>query len=429
MFPEIRTRLLLNNIVVFALVLGVSAIAVRLVYVRNLQQQIANQLTTLGQGVVAEAELDRGRLRIEEDFLARPLISHEQAFEWFDSEGDLVERVGERFPKSPLDTHSLGEVVVQDRSIQSIALPLLETDDQKPIGYVRVSQTLEEFDETVFQLDMGLGVGVLVATLFSSAGILWLNRQAMKPIEESFRRLKQFTADASHEFRSPLMAISSNIEVALKYPEGMRDEDREAMVSVLSATDQMTRLTEDLLLLARTDKASKLKPVSVNLSEMMNNLAQLYRPQAEMKKIEVITHIENTLSTKGDCTALMRAFTNLLQNAIRYSPSGSKISIEARRCNHQIQVAIQDTGTGIAAENLADIFERFWRTDQARHYDDGGSGLGLPITKTIIQSHGGTIEVSSHLGAGSCFTITLPAMPLPSKPKRVGEHINHNPYS
>jgi two-component system, OmpR family, manganese sensing sensor histidine kinase len=318
--------------------------------------------------------------------------------------------VGEHFPKTLLDRSSLGKVAVHDHLLQSITLSLLGTDDQQPIGYVRVSQTLEKFDETVLQLDVGLGVGVIVATIFSSAGIVWLNRQAMQPIEESFQRLKQFTADASHEFRSPLMAISSNVEVALKYPEGMRDEDREAMVAVLSATEQMSRLTEDLLLLARADRASEIKLAPIDVSEMLNNLVQLYRPQAGMKQIDMIANVESALSTKGDCAALMRAFTNLLQNAIRYTPLGGRVNIDAGRRGHQIQVVIKDTGAGIAAENLEKIFERFWRTDQARNYDNGGSGLGLPITQTIIESHGGTIEVTSKLGAGSCFTISLPAM-------------------
>jgi two-component system, OmpR family, manganese sensing sensor histidine kinase len=410
MFKKIRTRLLINNILVFALVMAGSAIAVRLVFVRNLQQQMANQLTTLGQGVVAEAELDKGRLKVEEDYLAQPFINREQSFEWFDSQGNLVENVGEHFPKTLLDRSSLGKVAVHDHLLQSITLSLLGTDDQQPIGYVRVSQTLEKFDETVLQLDVGLGVGVIVATIFSSAGIVWLNRQAMQPIEESFQRLKQFTADASHEFRSPLMAISSNVEVALKYPEGMRDEDREAMVAVLSATEQMSRLTEDLLLLARADRASEIKLAPIDVSEMLNNLVQLYRPQAGMKQIDMIANVESALSTKGDCAALMRAFTNLLQNAIRYTPLGGRVNIDAGRRGHQIQVVIKDTGAGIAAANLEKIFERFWRTDQARNYDNGGSGLGLPITQTIIESHGGTIEVTSKLGAGSCFTISLPAM-------------------
>lgn len=413
MFQKIRYRLLINNMLVFALVLAGSAVAVRLIFVRNLQQQLTNQLVTLGQGVVAEAELKDGQLKVEDDFLVQTLINRHQSFEWFDLQQKSVRRMGDYFPNTPLNLAAGVAVADQYPPIQSITLPIIGEESKAVIGYVRVSQLLDEFDETVFLLDIGLGVGAIAATILSSAGIFWLNRQAMQPIEESFQRLRQFTADASHEFRSPLMAISSNVEVALKYPEGMREEDREVMDAVTSATDQMTRLTEDLLLLARTDKAATMQLGPVNLAALVKDLVQLYRPQAQKKQLELRATAERELWLKGDRTALMQALTNLLQNAIRYTPAGGKISIEAKRQGHQLQVAVSDTGEGIAAENIEKIFERFWRADRARNYDGGGSGLGLPITQTIVQSHGGTLTVTSKLDAGSCFLVTLPASVLP----------------
>ncbi len=410
MFQKIRNRLLINNIVVFALVLAGSAIAVRTVFVRNLHQQLAAQLTALGQGVVTEAEMDDGALKVEDDFLAQTLINRHQSFEWFDRQGNSVERMGDSFPETPLNPEATVEIVDQDLPIQSVTLPILGDNGKALIGYVRVSQLLDEFEETVLQLDIGLGVGVIVATIFSSAGILWLNRQAMQPIEDSFQRLKQFTADASHELRSPLMAISSNVEVALKYPAGMREEDREVMVSVSSAADQMTHLTEDLLLLARTDQASKMEKIPVNLTEMLKTLVQLYRFQAESRQIELTAALSPDLWLRGDAACLARAFTNLLQNAIRYTPAGGQVSIDARRWGNHLRVKVRDTGAGIAKEHQDKIFERFWRADKTRHYDDGGSGLGLPITQAIVYSHGGTIAVDSSLGGGSCFIVILAAI-------------------
>jgi len=112
-----------------------------------------------------------------------------------------------------------------DNRIQGVTLPIVGSDDRKQIGYVRVSQSLEELDETLRKLDLGLGSGIVFALLLSGVGGVILTRQAMQPIERSFQRLKQFTADASHELRSPLMAIKSNAAVAIKYPEGMRETD------------------------------------------------------------------------------------------------------------------------------------------------------------------------------------------------------------
>lgn len=408
MFEKIRTRLLIKNLLVFAVVLSGSAIAIRLVFVRNLIQQATDNLVGVGQGIVAEAELENGQLVVEDEFLAQTLFSEQESFEWFDLNGKLVERMGDFFPVAPLDTEVVVHIEDAEKHIHSVVLPIIGEETGEQIGYVRINQLMDGFERTVWLLDIGLFCGVVVGTLLSSAGIWWLNRQAMQPIEESFQRLKQFTADASHELRSPLMAISSNAEVALKYPQGMREDDREAMLAMLSAAEQMKSLTEGLLLLARTDRVLPMQVNAVNLSELLDNLARLYRPQAEEKQIELTANISPNLWLKGDLAYLTRAFTNLLQNAIRYTPAGGTVELRALQSGPQLQVMILDTGVGIAKENLEKIFERFWRTDRARRFDDGGSGLGLSITQAVVQSHGGKIAVTSTLGKGSCFVVTLP---------------------
>lgn len=411
MFQRIRTRLLLTNLLVFALVLFGAAIAVRVVFVQNLKQQMSEKLIAGGQGIIAETELDdSGHLTVEDKFLAQTLIDKHRSVEWFDLAGKPVKRMGEVFPETPLDKQANASFVeIDEYHIHYVTLPIVGEKTGKQVGYIRVGELIDEFNETVLQLDVGLGVGAITAAILSSAGIFWLNRQAMEPIEESFRRLKQFTADASHELRSPLMAISSNAEVSLKYSEGMREDDRDAIMAILSASEQMRCLTEDLLLLARTDKVSPMQLAPLNIANLLKDLVQLYHTQAAAKNIQLTSKVEPELWAQGDPPSLMRAFTNLIQNAIRYTPSGGAISVEARRLNHQIQVMVRDTGIGIAEENLENIFERFWRADQARSYNDGGSGLGLSITQAIVQSHRGHIEVASSLGSGSYFTIHLPA--------------------
>ncbi len=413
MFQRIRRLLLLNNILVFTLVLAGFSIVVRLVFVNNLKQQVTEQLIAVGQGVVAEAELEEGRLIIDDQFLAQNVFNSQESFEWFDARGKSIERMGKYFPTEPLDPEAIVEVFNRDSSFQSVTLPILGEENGELIGYVRINILLDRFHKTVLLLDIGLGAGVVAAAILSGAGILWLNQQAMQPIEESFARLKQFTADASHELRSPLMAITSNAEVSLKYPEGMRDDDREALIAILSASNQMKSLTEDLLLLARTDRLSAMQLAVVNLTDLLKNLAQLYHLQAEDRNIKLTTELELELLIQGDSHGLTRAFTNLIQNAIRYTSAGGAIHIRAKQLGSQVQVLVRDTGRGIAKENLEKIFERFWRADDARQYNDDGSGLGLSITQSIVQSHSGSINVTSTLGSGSCFTVNLP---LPYQP-------------
>ncbi len=280
---------------------------------------------------------------------------------------------------------------------------------KKLVGYVRASQSLEELDATLRKLDWGLGGGIIVALVLSGVGGIWLTRQAMQPIEESFQRLKQFTADASHELRSPLMAIKSNAAVALKYPEGMRQGDKEKFSAIASATNQMSRLTEDLLFLARTDTVPDRNWEQVKLTEILANLVQLYKPQAEAKQIDLKISFSENLYLQGDEVQLVRLFSNLIENALHYTKSGGVVEIKAKRVGSQLSVKIEDTGVGIAPEHLERVFERFWRAEASRSYWNGGSGLGLAIACAIAQNHGGTITVTSELGIGSCFKVRLPA--------------------
>ncbi|WP_264307683.1 sensor histidine kinase [Nodosilinea nodulosa] len=247
----------------------------------------------------------------------------------------------------------------------------------------------------------------------------------MEPIEASFQRLKQFTADASHELRGPLMAIASNVELALKYPAespppgGPADPSgdyQEVFLSIASATAQLTRLTEDLLLLARSDGARgaarrpspELAAAPIALSPLLEALMALYLPQAQASAIALQSDIAPDLTLAGNGDHLSRAVANLVQNALQYTPAGGQVWVVAQAQAQQIQITVKDTGIGIAPEHWPQVFERFWRGDAARTHDRGGSGLGLAIAQAIIQDHGGTISLTSQLCRGSCFTVKLP---------------------
>ncbi len=308
-------------------------------------------------------------------------------------------------------TEAIGEKLTEEiaeEQTEKIA-EVIGEDEAELIGYVRVSQSLSELDNTLRRLDYGLGSGMAISLLLSGLGSLWLTRRAMQPIEASFERLKQFTADASHELRSPLMAIKTNADVALKYPDGMRATDAEKFEAIASATNQMTRLTENLLLLARTARVNTLQKEPVDISSILSDLMQLYSPQAREQGMIWQEKLEKDLYLLGDEALLRQLFTNLLQNALHYTPAGGSVLIEASRANSKfIVIKVRDTGIGIAPEHLDQIFERFWRLDKSRSYQAGKSGLGLAIAREIVQLHRGTIVVESQLGVGSCFTVRFP---------------------
>jgi len=376
-FEKIRYRLLVSYLIVLASILGTFAIAVRVVFTRSLTHQLTDKLTALGQGVAANAESE-GQFKIGEDFSSEGLTARAQAIQWFDPQGRMIAQQGKAIVSLPFSTRNLVQIQTEPR-IQAVTLPMVGSDDQHLLGYVRVSQSLEEIDETLRRLDLGLGGGIVMALILSGIGGIWLTRQAMQPIEESFQRLKQFTADASHELRSPLMAIKSNAAVALKYAEGMRPTDAEKFEAIASATNQMTRLTEDLLLLARTEK-SRHDWQPVDLAVILTDLIQHYDSQAIAKHIDLKVNVTDSLTVLGDATDLARLFDNLISNALYYTPNGGTIELRSSQVEQSWLLSIQDTGIGIAPENLEHIFDRFWRADQSRSHWSGGSGLGLAIS-------------------------------------------------
>lgn len=410
MFKQIQNRLLISYLIVLASILGTFALAVRLVYAHSLKQQLTDELTTLGQGAATSAEFNHGQLEVGKDIPVKDLIARGQALQWFDLQEQLIAQQGKAISTLPFSSREALQVQLSKPRIQSVTLPIVSGDDHRKLGYVRASQSLEELDENLRKLDWGLGSGIVMALILSGIGGVWLTRQAMYPIEESFQRLKQFTADASHELRSPLMAIKSNVSVALKYSDGMRPTDVEKFEAIASATHQMTDLTEDLLLLARTDQAANPNFQPVNLTAILEQLVERYQPQAHAKQIILHAHLAQSSWVLGDVAQLTRLFTNLIINALHYTLAEGRVEIKLSRTGQTLLVDVSDTGIGIASENLARVFDRFWRADQSRAHWEGGSGLGLAIARSIAQSHGATISVSSQVGAGSCFTVQLTAM-------------------
>jgi two-component system, OmpR family, manganese sensing sensor histidine kinase len=412
-FETLRYRLLLSYLAVLAAILLIFALAVRVVFIKSLTQNQTQELMLLAKAAATTADFTGGQITLGDAFAASKLIARNEALQWFNGRGQLIGQSGQETVSMPLDSDQ--PVQIESRpgrhgnNVLAVTLLLVDQPTGRIVGFVRASQSLGAINASVYRLDLGLGTGIAIALVCSSVGGVWLTRQSMKPIEKSFERLRQFTADASHELRSPLMAIKSNVQVALKYPEGMRPGDMEKMTAIASATQQMTQLTEDLLFLARTDRLPQHQKEAVDLAELLGNLIQLYEPQAQAKKLQLSGQFDDGLYLLGDRAQLQRLFTNLISNALQYTPASGRVQVQAVRSAKQIAVTVEDTGVGIAADQLDKVFDRFWRADQSRCYWENGSGLGLAIAQAIAQNHGGQIGVASEAGQGSCFTVTFTA--------------------
>jgi len=202
-------------------ILSIFAIAVRTVFVHTMSNQVVDKLTTLGQTVAASSGFKNGRIQVADNLSVQGLDVRRQSLQWIDIQGNTVYLQGNRTLSLPPTIRESIQIQPSKPALISVNIPIVDTYTRSLVGYLRVSQSLDELHETFRQLDLGLIGGAAIALILVSFGGIFLTRQVMQPIEQSFDRLQQFTADASHELRSPLMAIKASSQVAMRYPEGM----------------------------------------------------------------------------------------------------------------------------------------------------------------------------------------------------------------
>jgi two-component system, OmpR family, sensor histidine kinase SenX3 len=224
---------------------------------------------------------------------------------------------------------------------------------------------------------------------------------------ETVRR--DFVANVGHEIKTPVGAISLLAEAALDARED--DEAVERFLHRLQhEAGRLTRLVQELIELSRLQGGEPLPPPTrVSLAEVIDEAVDRVRAPAEAKHITVHSGGDEAVEVLGSRAQLVTAIGNLLENAIAYSSDGTRVAIGVHRRAEAIEIAVADEGIGIARDDQARIFERFYRADPARSRDTGGTGLGLAIVKHIVGNHGGEVVVSSRVGVGSTFTIRLPA--------------------
>jgi signal transduction histidine kinase len=229
-------------------------------------------------------------------------------------------------------------------------------------------------------------------------------------LESSFMALRRFTADASHELKTPLAVLRADVERAMH--EAISPNERlVALEEALQEIARMTDLVESLLTLARADERQlELHREPVDLHELTQEVYETALILGEGANVTVNLPFTAEVSVMGDRARLRQLFLNLVTNAIKYTPPGGRVDLGLGKHPTTVTFAVRDTGMGIAAVDLPHIFERFWRADRVRTRtsERGGVGLGLAISQWIATAHGGTLTVSSRLGRGSLFTVTLP---------------------
>ena len=283
-------------------------------------------------------------------------------------------------------------------------------------GAFLAGRSLKPVDDIVDDLDRieagNLSARVVVSRREDEADRLrrGINRM-LDRIEDSFERMQRFTADAAHEFRTPLAALQCRLDVALtkaREPE----EYRRVLSDVLEDAESLARTVNELLLLTRIDANAEhpdFRPVP--LGPLLDDLREVFGVAAEERDIELTVDCAEACVVLGDGGLLRKLFGNLMDNAVRLNPSGGRVSLSAAREGDACVVRVTDTGTGIPPDLQERIFDRFFRADDSRSRAGGHVGLGLSICRSIAELHGGAISVHSSRGEGSTFEARLPAAP------------------
>ena len=374
--------------------------------------------------------------------------------EWFSPNGELLWSTFSAILDIPIHTNHTGETVQIEgiggwaKSAQLFRQVTKRIEKGRQVlGYLRVSHPWFEVTKPSRELIFDLALGITLMILSVAASGWFLSGKAMEPVGESYQRLKQFTADASHELRSPIALIQTNVQIALADLDAGEEEKntvqyKQQLKVVERLTQRLGKLVNDLLFLARQDSGINTDlfsscPLDALLMEVVDEQQFVAREKQINLGLNLVDSplmevnpelLENWFTLTGNWEQLVRLFTNLIGNALQYTPPQGVIKVELARIeginrvtgmrytNSHLQVKVSDTGSGIPADALPKLFDRFYRVDPARSHKGGktatvtttGSGLGLAIAQAIIEHHQGQIQVASNLGEGTTFTVILP---------------------
>jgi heavy metal sensor kinase len=447
---------------------GASVLTLRAILDSELNASILNvasiQAASVTDAPDGRMEFHEWQLTPEEATSVRPLLRYAQV--WSEA-GQSLLRSQFMTGDLPLDRTALreageGELVWREQSfegtpIRSLYYPLVRLGPAHDQHVLQVAAPMVARDRMVDRLTLFFAAVTLVVTLASAAGAWWLAGRAVRPVHEvidqaeaigagsldqrirayadtrEYRRLVEvlntmlgrierafeaqtrFTADASHELRSPLTVLRGEIEVALR-KERSSEDYRTVLESALEEILRLSRISEDLLTLARADAGALYGDGSgVDVDEVVRRIVDRFGPAARAKDVELALDVRWEGPAHLDAGLLGQILWNLLDNAVRFTPSGGRVTVEVGRGEDRLEIEVRDTGPGLG-EDPERVFDRFVRLDPARTPGEerSGTGLGLAIVRAIVAGFGGAVTAGNVPGGGARFRVVLPLAPEPS---------------
>lgn len=282
-------------------------------------------------------------------------------------------------------------------------------------GHLQIGRNLAVLDAETQRIQWILLICFSVALLLVAVSSWWLSGLAMRPIYQSYQQQQQFTANAAHELRSPLASLLATVEAILRAPQSNPQDMRAMLHTVERQGRRLSGLITDLLLLTSLEQHSSARPFQTCcLNDLIYDLTEEFLELAIAANVSLCHDISHQkIYIFGRESQLYRLLSNLIANAIQYTPPNGQVLVTLTARDHRAIVTVEDTGIGIAATEQPRIFDRFYRVDSDRSRKTGGTGLGLAIAQAIASNHQARIKVSSQLNRGSTFTVELPTITPP----------------
>lgn len=455
---SIRFRLTLWYVLLLALILAAFSAGIYLTLRHNLYANLDDSVETRADDLMGLVSYDGNRPTLTESVSGSSPDVDEQFVRVYDASGRLTFDNSDEAGTVPVDAERIQQALAGRPSVRGVTVrgepfrvrivPIQR--NRESAGALEVGRAADDVSDTLSALLLVLSIAYPVTLVVASSGGVLLAGRALSPIdrltrlarrisaedlsqrldlplpddelgrlartfdemiarlEDAFRRQRQFTADASHELRTPLTAIKGQVEVALNRPRGA-EAYRDVLETVNTEVDRLIRLVGSLLTLARADAGQiPIAPEAVTVPDLVAGAVEQVGPAARQKAIELSLAGGPAVGLRADEDLLLQLLLNLLDNAIKSTSAGGRVTVGWRVSDRHLELSVGDTGAGIDAEHLPRIFDRFYRVDKARSRAEGGAGLGLSISRWIAEAHGGSISVESVPNQGSTFTVRLP---------------------
>ncbi len=285
----------------------------------------------------------------------------------------------------------------------------LDSDSDENLRYIQLLINVDSENELISHYMDIISVGILTGIIMSIIASYILSKKTLVPIANTLKKQMEFVQNASHELRTPLTIIQAKQELLLQEPDAKIIDKSEDIMLTLNETKRLTKLTKDLMILARADENNiKLNKEKVDIDELIDGMAKPYIEMAEFEEKQMKLNLQYEEEAFVDTSKIYQVMVILLDNAIKYTEKGDCIKINTYSKDGKCVIEVKDTGIGISEEAITHIFDRFYREDKARNRETGGSGLGLSIADVIVKAHNGTIKASHNKPKGTIFTIKLP---------------------